>query len=79
MPDYAMILIGANMGMNKMTKEHLGICLAIGIPFFIVITKIDIAPENIYEKTKTTLQTILKSRHANKNPVLVEGDEADVK
>ena len=45
MPDYAMIMIGANMGLNKMTKEHLGICLAIGIPFFIVITKIDIAPE----------------------------------
>ena len=60
MPDYAMILIGANMGMNKMTKEHLGICLAIGIPFFIVITKIDIAPEQVYEKTKATLQKILK-------------------
>ena len=28
LPDYSMILIGANMGLSKMTKEHLGICLA---------------------------------------------------
>ena len=54
-PDYAMILIGANMGMSKMTKEHLGICLASKIPFYIVITKVDIAPEHVNENTKATL------------------------
>ena len=47
-PDYAMIIIGANMGISRMTKEHLGIALALKIPFFIVMTKIDIAPENAY-------------------------------
>ena len=71
-PDYAMILIGANMGMSKMTKEHLGICLASKIPFIIVVTKIDIAPDHVNEKTKTTLQKILKSPAANKQPVLVD-------
>merc|ERR1712113_622022 len=40
LPDYSMILIGANMGLSKMTKEHIGICLATGIPFFVVFTKI---------------------------------------
>ena len=78
MPDYAMILIGANMGLNKMTKEHLGIVLAMRIPFFIVITKIDIAPEQVYEKTKATLQKILKSPQARKDPILIEGEDADV-
>jgi len=29
MPDYAMIVVGANMGIQKMTREHLGICLAL--------------------------------------------------
>jgi len=24
-PDYAMIIVGANMGISRMTKEHLGI------------------------------------------------------
>ena len=44
LPDYAMIIVGANMGVSRMTKEHLGISLALKIPIFIVITKIDIAP-----------------------------------
>jgi GTPase len=37
-PDYSMIIIGANMGVSKMTKEHLGITVALKIPFFIVVT-----------------------------------------
>ena len=40
-PDYVLIVIGANFGLNKMTKEHLGIALALKIPFFFVITKVD--------------------------------------
>ena len=27
-PDYAMILVGANMGFNHMTKEHIALCLS---------------------------------------------------
>lgn len=61
LPDYSMIIVGANMGVSRMTKEHLGISLALKVPIFIVITKIDIAPENVYEETKTTLIKILKS------------------
>jgi GTPase len=45
LPDYVMIIVGANMGVSKMTREHLGITLALKIPLFIVITKIDIAPK----------------------------------
>lgn len=29
MPDYAMLVVGANMGISRMTKEHLGITLAL--------------------------------------------------
>jgi elongation factor 1-alpha len=43
-----MVVIGANMGVQMMTKEHIGISLALKLPLFIVITKIDIAPENVY-------------------------------
>ena len=34
-----------------MTREHLGISIAINLPFFIVITKIDISPENKFKET----------------------------
>jgi len=61
MPDYAMIVVGANMGVSKMTKEHLGISLALGVPIFVVITKIDIAPAEKYQETLQTLIKILKS------------------
>ena len=45
MPDYAMIIVGANMGVSRMTREHLGISLALGVPIFFVVTKVDIAPQ----------------------------------
>ena len=51
LPDFCMVIVGANMGVSRMTKEHLGITLALKIPLFIVITKIDIAPKNVYEDT----------------------------
>lgn len=50
-PDYCMVIIGSNMGIKKMTKEHLGIAFALNIPLFIVLTKIDICPENIMTET----------------------------
>ena len=61
MPDYAMIVVGANMGISRMTREHLGISLALGVPIFFVITKVDIAPQEVYDDTISTLHKILKS------------------
>ena len=61
MPHYAIILIGANMSAQPMTKEHIGIVVSLGIPFFIVLTKIDISPKEKKEKTITNINLILKS------------------
>lgn len=48
-PDFACVVVGANMGLQKMTKEHIGLCLFLKIPFCVVITKVDLAPQNKYE------------------------------
>jgi GTPase len=48
-PDYSIIVVGANSGLSKMTREHIGICIFLRIPLIVVITKIDIAPQNILE------------------------------
>ncbi len=61
MPDYAMIVVGANMGITRMTREHLGISLALKVPIFIIVTKIDLAPEEVFENTVATITKILKS------------------
>ena len=61
MPHYAIILIGTNMGSQRMTQEHLGIVVSLGIPFFIVFTKIDIAPKEVKDKTVNKFISILKT------------------
>lgn len=79
MPDYAMIVVGANMGVSRMTKEHLGISLALGVPIFVVVTKIDVAPKPVYDATLKELIKILKSPYAGKHPIKVlESDDVGV-
>jgi GTPase len=45
LPDFALLLVGANMGVQLMTKEHISIACALSIPLAVVLTKIDIAPQ----------------------------------
>jgi len=71
-PHYAMLIVGANMGVSRMTKEHIGIAVALKIPIFVVITKIDIAPESIYNDTVTTITKILKGSACNMKPVVIK-------
>eukprot|EP00871_Galdieria_phlegrea_P002614 jgi/Galph1/3353/GphlegSOOS_G2044.1 len=71
-PDYCMIVIGANMGVLRMTKEHLAVALALKVPVFIIITKIDIAPSHILENTRNYICKLLKSPGARKLPVIVK-------
>ncbi len=75
-PDYAMIVVGANMGISRMTKEHLGIALALGIPCLIVLTKIDISPPEVTQKTLATLNKLLHGAHRSPQNVKVEDDVA---
>ena len=58
-PDYGIVVIGANTGITKLTKEHLGILLYLKIPFIITITKIDLAPAHIYQNLCNQLKMIL--------------------
>ena len=54
-PQYSMLVVGANMGVSRMTKEHIGIAISLKIPIFVVVTKIDLTPENVYQETISTL------------------------
>ena len=57
--DYALVVIGANMGVTRMTEEHLTISLNLAIPTFIVVTKIDMAPPHVRENTLREINTAL--------------------
>ena len=71
--DYAILLVGANMGVLKMTREHLGIIKALQIPFCVVLTKIDICPKNVLERTRREITKIIK-RNFNRDLVLQKNE-----
>ena len=64
--DYAMVTIGVDRGIIGMTKEHLAIALALKMPIFIVITKIDIAIDQKLENIENRLASIFKLPIAGK-------------
>uniref|UniRef100_A0A6C0DAQ2 Tr-type G domain-containing protein n=1 Tax=viral metagenome TaxID=1070528 RepID=A0A6C0DAQ2_9ZZZZ len=61
-PDYCLIMIGANMGINHMTREHIGLCINLKIPFIILVTKIDMVPQNVLEETMQKINNMCKNR-----------------
>ena len=58
--DYIVVLVGANMGVSRMTREHLLLTFILKLPFFIVITKMDIAPKNVIENTISDLKKLIQ-------------------
>ena len=60
--DLVLIAVGANMGVTRMTKEHIFLCLALNVPFAFVMTKIDIVEDrkNVLDETINDLKKISK-------------------
>ena len=74
-PDFGMLMVGANAGIVGMTKEHLGLALALSVPVFVVVTKIDMCPPNVLQETLKLLVKILKSPGCRKVPVMVKSQD----
>ncbi len=75
--DYCLIMVGANMGMTQMTREHMIICLMHRIPMIIIFTKIDISPEHITKKNIAEMTKLLTGGGVSKTPYLIK-DKRDV-
>ncbi|PWW79476.1 P-loop containing nucleoside triphosphate hydrolase protein [Tuber magnatum] len=71
-PDYVMLMVAANNGLIGMSREHLGIALALNVPVLVVITKIDICPPQILKQTVDQITKILKSPGARKIPIFIK-------
>ncbi|XP_055956923.1 GTP-binding protein 2 [Patella vulgata] len=74
-PDFAMLVVSANKGMVGTTKEHLGFALALGVPVFVVVTKVDMCRKFMIEKTVKQLEHILKSPGCKKIPMRIENED----
>jgi GTPase len=74
-PDYGIVVIAANTGITKLTREHIGILLYLHIPFIITITKIDMAPKEIYQNLCNQLKKLLGKNSFNKVLYFINNDK----
>ena len=58
-PDYVMIIVGSNFGLQHMTLEHINVCLSLKIPFYIVVTKIDMSPDAVIKETMHLTKNVI--------------------
>ncbi|KAG9337809.1 hypothetical protein JZ751_027611 [Albula glossodonta] len=70
-PDFAMLVVGANTGIAGTTREHLGLAMALKVPIFIVVSKVDLCSRGTVERTVRQLERVLKQPGCNKVPMLV--------
>lgn len=74
-PDFAMLVVSANTGIVGTTKEHLGYALALNVPVFVVINKVDMCRPAVLERTLLQLEQILKSPGVKRIPIRIENSD----
>ncbi|XP_049575599.1 GTP-binding protein 2b [Syngnathus scovelli] len=70
-PDFAMLVVSANTGIAGTTREHLGLAMALKVPIFIVVSKVDVCSRGGVERTLRQLERLLKQPGCNKVPLVV--------
>lgn len=71
--NYGLVTVAANEGPTHITKEHLGIIMAMDLPVIVVITKIDIVDEEKAKEVKNKVFGLLKL--VGRIPYMVETHE----
>lgn len=61
-PHHAMLVVSSVLGIVGMTREHLALTIALEVPCFVVVTKIDVAPPEIILKELQNTITAAGSR-----------------
>ena len=67
------------MGITKMTKEHIALLLFLKVPIIVLITKIDMAPDNVKEATIRKVKQIVNLPIFNKKAYQFLEDEVKCK
>ena len=74
--DYGLLVVAADDGPTKTTREHLGILLATELPTIVAITKADMVPEERVREVEREVERLL--RNADRTPLSVERHGVDV-
>ena len=73
--DYAGIVVAANMGVLMMTKEHISLAMGLRLPIFIVLSKIDMSPENVTQNTIKNIYATFKKISKKRKIVMVKSHQ----
>lgn len=57
------------------TREHLGLAMALKVPIFIVVSKVDLCSRGTVERTVRQLERVLKQPGCNKVPMVVSNPD----
>jgi len=76
-PDMCIIMVAANKGIMRMTREHIFLCKTLDIPFCIVVTKIDIVRDcsNVLEETMQSITNLMKKPGIRRIPIKIHTDD----
>ena len=73
--DYVAIIINANTGIQLMTREHISLVYTLRIPMFIVYTKTDLCPPNIYKMNLDYIKTYYHKKMGLNTTVIMNDEE----
>ena len=68
-------MIGSNMGVSKMTIEHLTLILILKLPLIVVFSKIDLCPQPVFNQSFKDLQKVLAKYKIHKNLIEINSEE----
>jgi GTPase len=77
-PDICFVLISSNSeNITKMTKEHIFLSVTMGIPFCILITKVDMCKdrENVFKETVQNVNKLMKAPGIRRLPLHVKNND----
>ncbi|MEM2905252.1 MAG: GTP-binding protein [Candidatus Bathyarchaeia archaeon] len=74
-PDYVLLVIGANAGVIGTTREHLGVAVALRIPVVVAVTKVDMVPDEQVAKVLEETEALLKLPGVNRIPLRVRSTD----
>jgi GTPase len=76
-PDYAcLVLAGNEGGISEMAKEHTSLLVMLGVPFLVVVTKVDISTRQQITETMQGILMLIRSLKDDLIPCILQGDES---
>lgn len=73
LPDYVLLCVNALTGVSWVTREHLAVALALGIPTFVALTKSDLASEAAVQQAAGEIRSLLAAAVAQGGGAVPDG------